>query len=71
MKTLIRLFYKLTLKDYDVKIKSARMTRRMIVDSTNGSINHFYDMNGEQIRGYSNTVIRSRNIHHPLINKYQ
>lgn len=45
----------------------------MIVESTNGRCNHFYDMNGQQIRGYSNAVVRSRTVkdQHPLIAKYQ
>jgi hypothetical protein len=71
MKTLITLFYKLTNKDFDKKIKRAKQTRRMIVASTNGNISHFYNMEGERIRGYSNTIIRSRKVEHPLIAKYK
>lgn len=64
-------FYRFFIKDYDAKVSSARSIKNMLVESTKGSINHFYDINGERIRGYSNTVIRSRYIEHPLIKKYK
>ena len=71
MKTLWKLYYKLTMKDYDSRVNNAKAMVRNLKESTKGSINHFYDMNGEQIRGYSNDVIRSRRVEHPLISKYQ
>ena len=71
MKTLLTWFYRLTSKDFDEQIENAKQTHRMILDSTKGSINHFYNMDGEQIRGYSNNVIRSKNVFHPLITKYK
>ncbi len=71
MKTLITWFYRLTMNDFDEKIKKAKQTRRMIMASTKGGVDHFYNIDGEQIRGYSNTVIRTKHIHHPLIQKYQ
>ena len=72
MKTLFTWFLKLTTKDFDQKIKSAKMTSRMIVESTNGSINHFYDMSGNQIRGYHKHIkFNNINNQHPLTKKYQ
>jgi hypothetical protein len=71
MKTLTTWFYRLTMNDFNEKVKNAKQTRRMILASTKGSIEHFYNVDGEQIRGYSNAVIRSRIAYHPLIEKYQ
>ena len=72
MKTLFTWFLKLTTEDFDQRIKSAKLTSRMIIDSTNGSINHFYDSNGNNIRGY-HKHIKFSNItnQHPLITRYQ
>ena len=72
MKKLITLWHKLTDRNFDSKIKSAKNTTRMIVESTNGRCNHFYDMNGNKIRGYSNSVVRTKTIkEHPLISQYK
>lgn len=64
---------KLTDKNFNTKLKSARLTHKMIVASTNGKLSHFYDEHGNKIRGYSNDVIKTRikNNYHPLIVKYQ
>ena len=70
MKTLYTWFLKLTTKDYDQKIKSAKQTTRMIIDSTNGSINHFYNKDGEKIRGYHKMIRFNSTVQHPLIQKY-
>jgi len=70
MKTLWRLYYKFTMKNYDSRIEDAKNLFTNLKESTKGSINHFYDMNGDKIRGYSNIVIRSRRVEHPLIAKY-
>jgi hypothetical protein len=71
MKKLLTLWFKLTDKNFDAKLKSAKATTKMIVASTNGSISHFYDTNGVKIRGYSNTSVKTRSVFHPLITKYQ
>ncbi len=71
MKKLLTLWYKLTDKNFDNKLKSAVLTTKMIIASTNGSISHFYNMDGVKIRGYSNTSIKTRNVFHPLILKYR
>jgi hypothetical protein len=63
--------YKFFMKDYDERVSYAKSIKSMIKDSTRGSINHFYDMNGEQIRGYDNRIVRSRKVEHPLISKYK
>jgi hypothetical protein len=52
MKTLYRLFYRLTIKDYLKVMESARMTSKMINESTYGKMTHFYDSSGKQIRGF-------------------
>jgi len=71
MKKLLALWYKLTDKNFNDKLKSATLTTKMIEASTNGSISHFYNTNGDKIRGYSNTSIKTRSVFHPLIAKYQ
>lgn len=72
MKTLFTWFLKLTTKDFDQKIKSAKLTSKMIIDSTNGTINHFYDPNGNKIRGYHKRIkFNPAIVQHPLIQKYQ
>ena len=73
MKKLLVLWYKLTDKNFNTKFKSASLTHKMIVASTNGSLSHFYDSKGNKIRGYSNTKVKTRvqNNYHPLISKYQ
>jgi hypothetical protein len=71
MKKLLTFWYKLTDKNFDDKLKSAKATTKMIIASTNGSISHFYDTNGVKIRGFSNTRNKTRSVFHPLIQKYQ
>ena len=72
MKTLYTLFLKLTSKDYDQNIKSAKNITKMIIDSTNGKSNHFYNSNGEKIRGYHKRIKFNPTINqHPLITKYE
>lgn len=70
MKKLIYLFYKLTTKDFDQKIQSARKTTNMIISSTNGSISHFYNEHGQRMRGWESKTYKFTN-QHPLITKYQ
>lgn len=71
MKILYRLFYKFTCKDYIKLIDSATMTHEMIMDSTSGKSNHFYNSNGTRIRGF-HKHIRFTNIpSHPLIQQYK
>ena len=69
MKTLIKLFYKLTIKDFESKIQSARKTTNMILDSTNGSISHFYNEKGQKIRGWEGKTYKF-NSQHPLVTRY-
>jgi predicted secreted protein len=70
MKTLINLYYKLTTKDFDQKIESARKTTNMILSSTNGSVSHFYNAQGQKIRGWEGKTYRFKNEMHPLVKKY-
>jgi hypothetical protein len=71
MKALWKLWYKLTLKDFEDRIEMAQNLFQNVKESTKGSINHFYNMDGEKIRGYSNLTIRTRHTEHPLITKYR
>lgn len=71
MKKLLALWFKLTDRNFDDKLKSAKVTTVMILASTDGRVSHFYNTEGEKIRGYSNTSIKTRNVFHPLIQKYQ
>lgn len=71
MKTITYLFYKLFTKDFDEKLKSAKNIQSMLKASTAGRTNHFYNINGEKIRGYSNKVIQSKLMENPLIVKYK
>lgn len=70
MKTLLNLFYRLTVKDYDAKIKSAKTTANMIIRSTNGGVGLAYNSQGEKIRGYHKPPIKFKQEIHPLIQKY-
>jgi hypothetical protein len=70
MKQLITLFYKLTTKDFNKKVESARQTTSMIISSTNGSLSHFYNDRGEKIRGWGSKTYKFTP-QHPLITKYQ
>lgn len=65
--------YKLFINDFDVKMKSARRTYNQIIASTNGNVNHFYNMDGEQIRGFYKRPARFTNVlpTHPLVVKYK
>jgi predicted secreted protein len=71
MKTILSLFYKLTTKDFDQKIQSARKTTNMIISSTNGSIAHFYNEQGQKIRGWEGKTYKFGKEIHPLIKQYQ
>lgn len=74
MKKLYTLWLRLFDKNFEAKVKSARLTTKMIMEATEGKLTHFYDEHGDKIRGYSNKVISTRNHHHhyhPLIAKYQ
>ena len=73
MKKLTTLFYKLFDNNFNSKLKSAKKTYNMIVASTNGSISHFYNEQGEQIRGFYKRPTRFNNVlpTHPLIVKYK
>jgi hypothetical protein len=73
VKTIKERMYRLFIKDFDAKLKSAKQTHKMILSSTKGSIGHFYNNDGEEIRGYYKRPARFNNIlpTHPLILKYK
>jgi len=67
MKILTSLFHRLFDKNFDEKIKKAKMTKWMIDCSTSGNFAQFYNVQGEKIRGFSNPRPGRQ---HPLISKY-
>lgn len=72
MKKLIELWYRLTVKDFELKLNRARKTYMDIAASTKTNICHFYDEGGKEIRGYHKPSIKfatNTNIH-PLTVKY-
>lgn len=66
-------FYRLFVEDFDSKLKSAKKTHNMIISSTEGKLNHFYNDKGGEIRGYYRRQYKFANTlpTHPLIVKYQ
>jgi hypothetical protein len=58
-KTITQLLYRLFIKDFDSRLECANATYKMIMASTHGKINHFYNDKGEKIRGYHK---RSQNV---------
>ncbi len=70
MKKLITYFRRLIIKDYDAKLKSSIIMRDMILASTKGSISHFYNEQGQKIRGWESRQYKF-NSQHPLITQYR
>jgi hypothetical protein len=73
MKTLWTLWYRLTMKDFDSRITMAKKYNKILKESTNARCNHFYNEQGEQIRGFHKRSARFNNVlpTHPLLVKYQ
>ena len=69
MKTLTKWFFQLTNNNWKEDLANAKRTTQMIVESTYGRTNHFYDMNGETIRGWQSPVYHSVG-RHPLVEYY-
>lgn len=70
MKTLTAIIFRLFLRDSKRRIASAKMTVRMINGSTYGRPSHFYNTQGERIRGWSTRRYRFANEMTPLERKY-
>jgi hypothetical protein len=68
MYRLIKLFYQLFDRNFEVKLSRAKKTAAMISVTTNGGIRLSYNALGERIRGYQNPPIKFT---HPLIKKYK
>lgn len=66
-----RLFYKLTVRDYNKIIQSAKITNKMIIDSTYGKPAHFYNSSGIKIRGFHKHIKFTNISQHPLIQQYK
>lgn len=68
MRTLWRLYYKITLGDaLDYRLKDARLTFDHIEQATKGDLSAFYNVEGNQIRGWHEPITTPK---HPLIKKY-
>jgi hypothetical protein len=74
MKTIWKLYYRLTLgQSYEKAFSTSKNYNKMIHQSTHAKLNHFYNAQGETIRGWAKPQIRSndsRNMH-PLEIKYR
>ena len=69
MKTLSKLWCKLTDKNFDDRLQNARMLYREISDSTQGKTTHFYNGRGEKVRGFH--IPEKKFVYsHPLLEKY-
>jgi len=69
MKTLNYFFHWLFVKNLEVKLDEARTTYKMVLASTSGKSSHFYNEQGEQIRGFFTAEHKHHHIH-PLLEKY-
>ena len=60
-------------KNFYEKVERARKYQQILDDSTKVNITHFYNENGEQIRGYFKRPARFDHIlpTHPLMVKYK
>jgi hypothetical protein len=70
--TFWKIHYRLFLgKDYQSRVDQASNIFSNVVESTNGRVSHFHDINGERIRGYHKRIKFNANVtQHPLIAKY-
>jgi hypothetical protein len=68
--TFWRIHYRLFLgKDYQTRMEKASNIFSNVIDSTNGRVSHFHDINGDRIRGYHKRI-KFNVTQHPLIQKY-
>lgn len=69
MKLFWKLYFKLKFKDqYRNRIDNAVRMGWIVDDSTKGNLSHFYDSQGNQIRGWYKPIANRRQ--HPLIEYY-
>ena len=69
MKTLFKLWYRLTDKNFDVHLQDARMIYKEIMSSTQGKTKHFYNGQGDKVRGFYVSEKKFQ-YSHPLLEKY-
>ncbi len=74
MKTLFwKAYYKIKFgKNYAARMHKAASMMRIVDQSTVGNLSHFYDVDGNQIRGWHRHIRFAKTvpIQHPLITKY-
>lgn len=64
-----RIFYK---QNYSQKLYSAMCITSNVIDSTNGRISHFYNTNGERVRGWHKHIKFNDTLNfHPLVRRYR
>jgi hypothetical protein len=63
-------FFRMVLHDSAKRIASARMTTDMINMATRGNMTHFYNYNGERIRGWAKKQYHFKNEMSNLEKKY-
>lgn len=73
MKTFWKLYYKWKFKDqYESIINKAKLLQWHVEDSSCGDLSHFYDMKGEQIRGwYKKSPSFKYDNKHPMVTYYE
>lgn len=69
--TFWKIYYRITLKEnFNKSLKSARSIGDILFESTDGKFNHFYDKNGDKIRGWHKQIRINEDLVNPLIKKY-
>ena len=67
------MYYRLTMgeENYKKSLSSAVLLNTNLKQSSKGSLEHFYDTDGNQIRGWHHKSISFKREQHPLIQKYR
>lgn len=74
MNILWKTYYRLVMgkTEFDKWVKSAKLLNMNLKQSSKGSLQHFYDVEGNQIRGWHKRrpQFKEHTDQHPLISKY-
>ena len=70
MKLFWQTYYKMKLGDqYETVIKRAKLTRAYTACATSGKVSAFYNVSGDQIRGWHKAPTKFNSLH-PLVEHY-
>lgn len=70
MKLFWQTYYKLKLGNkYEAAINSAKLTNKYTLSATNGKVSIFYNIHGDQIRGWYKAPAKFKSVH-PLVEHY-